>query len=136
MKLIVDTNRIIAALIKDGLARAIVSSKNIEFYTPDYVLDEVKKHFDYIIRKSGMTKENIELLFLLFMQNIRTILDKEIKVKIKEAIKIMKDIDINDAPILACALAMPNDGIWTEDKHFEQQNIIKVWKTKDLMRLI
>ena len=44
----------------------------------------------------------------------------------------MRDIDEKDAPIIACALAISNEGIWTEDKHFEKQNRIKIWKTKEL----
>ena len=53
-----------------------------------------------------------------------------------KAITIMKDIDVNDAPILACALSIPNDGIWTEDKDFERQQIVNIWKTKELKKYI
>src|SRR3989338_446329 len=101
MKLIVDSNRILSALIKNGLKRKILSSE--------------------------------ELLFLLIFQNIKIISDEKVKSKMKEAMEIMKNIDIDDSPILACALAIPNDGIWTEDKHFDKQNKVKVWKTKYLI---
>ena len=74
-----------------------------------------------------------ELLFLLIFQNIKIISDEKVKSKMKEAMEIMKNIDIDDSPILACALAIQNDGIWTEDKHFDKQNKVKVWKTKYLI---
>ena len=80
-----------------------------------------------------MNFEQIELLFSLLIQNIIIIPDEKIRSKIGEAIKIMENIDIDDSPILACALVVPNDGIWTEDKHFEKQNKVKIWKTKDLL---
>lgn len=48
----------------------------------------------------------------------------------------MKKIDLNDAPILSCALEIQNDGLWKEDKHFEKQNQVKIWKTKDLIKII
>jgi predicted nucleic acid-binding protein len=48
----------------------------------------------------------------------------------------MENIDLNDSPILACALAIDNQGIWTEDKDFEKQNKIKIWKTADLKKYI
>jgi len=35
MRIIVDSNRIISALIKEGVSRKILSSKNIEFFTVD-----------------------------------------------------------------------------------------------------
>ncbi len=136
MRLVVDSNRIIAALIKDGLAITIISSRNISFYSPEYVLEEVEKYLPYIITKSNMSKENVELLFALFSENIETVSDYDIKRKMPEAKEIMKNIDINDAPILACALAIRNQGIWTEDKHFEKQDKTRMWKSIELLDYI
>ena len=135
MKLIVDTNRILAALIKNGLSRKIVTSGSFELYAPNYVLDEVMRHIDYVFKKSGISRSEIKKFLLLFMENLTIINDAEIKVHIEEARKIIGHIDINDAPILACALAI-KCGIWTEDKHFEKQNKIDVWHTKDLIGLL
>jgi len=70
------------------------------------------------------------------MENINIVPDEIVKERMSEAIDIMEKIDINDSPILACALASPNNGIWTEDKHFEKQERIKVWKTKDLITFL
>lgn len=83
-----------------------------------------------------MSKENVELLFALFSENIETVSDYDIKRKMSEAKEIMKNIDINDAPILACALAIRNQGIWTEDKHFEKQDKIRMWKSIELLDYI
>lgn len=136
MRLVVDSNRFIAALIKDGLARTIISSRNIAFYSPEYVLEEVEQYLPYIINKSKMSKENVELLFALFSENIETVSDYDIKRKMLEAKEIMKNIDINDAPILACALAIRNQGIWTEDCHFEKHDKIRMWKSIELLDYI
>ena len=136
MRIVIDSNRFIAALIKDGLARTIISSRNIAFYSPEYVLEEVEKYLPYIINKSKMSKENVELLFALFSENIETVSDYDIKRKMPEAKEIMKNIDINDAPILACALAIRNQGIWTEDKHFEKQDKARMWKSIELLDYI
>ena len=57
MRLVVDSNRFIAALIKDGLSRTIISSRNLSFYSPSYVLEEVEKYLPYIMKKSKMSKE-------------------------------------------------------------------------------
>ena len=51
------------------------------------------------------------------------------------ASKIMDSIDPDDTPFIAAALATGAD-IWSDDKHFEQQNEIKVWKTKDLIQFL
>ncbi len=70
------------------------------------------------------------------MANLVIISEKEVKLKIKEATEIMKNIDPKDAPIVACALSVQNEGIWSEYKHLFKQKIIKVWHTQDLMKFI
>lgn len=135
MRLIVDTNVILSALLKKGLNRKLITTDIIEFYTVDYVLDEIEEYKEYILKKSHLSEDKFEILLGFFMENIMIIDDKKIKGKIKEAKNIMKDIDIKDAPILACALAIQNDGIWTTDKHFDKQNKVRVWSSKDLLRI-
>jgi len=134
MRIVVDTNRILSALLKDGTDRKIISSQNISFFTLDYVLGEIDKYMSNIIRKSGLSKEEIETLLSLFMENIAIVSDKKVKSKMKEAMGIMKDIDLKDAPVLACALAVPNDGIWSGDKHLHKQKRIKALYSEDLMK--
>lgn len=70
------------------------------------------------------------------MEQITIVSDNHIKKHMDKAIVIMKEIDINDSPILACALSLPNEGIWTEDKDFDKQNKITIWKNKDIIRHI
>lgn len=136
MRLIIDTNRIISALLTDGTSREIITSETFQFYTLDYVLEEIHKYESYIRKKAKMTKTDIDLLFDLVMEQITIVSDNHIKKHMDEAIEIMKEIDINDSPILACALSLPNEGIWTEDKDFDKQNKITIWKNKDIIRHI
>ena len=83
-----------------------------------------------------MDKKGVDLLFSLFMQNITIIPEEDIKPNMKKALEIMKDIDSKDAPIIACALSVKNSIVWSEDKHFDRQSKIKVYKTKDLLKYI
>ena len=136
MRVIVDSNRIISALIKEGVSRKILSSKNIEFFTVDYVMKEINKYKAVILEKSAMSKEQVDTLFSLVMENINIVPEEDIKSNMKKALVIMKDIDTKDAPFIAAALAIPNDGIWSHDKHFEKQNKIKIWLSKDLLKYI
>ena len=66
---------------------------------------------DYIVKKSKITRHGVDLLFTLFMQNVSVVPNAVVKTKLGKSIDAMKDIDVNDAPILACALAISNDGI-------------------------
>ena len=38
MKLVIDTNKIMAAMIKDSLSRRIISTPMFQFITPDHTL--------------------------------------------------------------------------------------------------
>jgi predicted nucleic acid-binding protein len=69
------------------------------------------------------------------MAKINIVDDSLINLKFKDAYCIMKAIDIKDTPFLAAALATKSD-IWSDDKHFEKQNKVKVWKTKDIVVLL
>ena len=136
MRLIVDSNRIISALIKEGVSRKILSSKNLEFFTVGYIKEEIGKYKAVIIEKSAMSAKAIDTLFSLVMENMNVVPEEDVKLKMEEALNIMKGIDTKDAPFIAAALAMPNDGIWSHDRHFEMQNKIKVWLAKDLIKYI
>jgi len=133
MRLVIDTNMIIAALIKDSKAREIIMNKDIEFISPDFVIEETYKYEDYICEKSGLTKEEFELLLSLIFEKIKIIPVSEYETFMEEAKRIMKDM--KDVPYLACALSLKCDGIWTNDKDFNKQNKIKIWYTEDLIKL-
>ncbi len=53
----------------------------------------------------------------------------------ERAKSIMMNIDNDDVPFIAAALVI-HANIWSDDKHFLQQNEIKVWTTKDLMKMM
>lgn len=135
MRIIVDSNRLISALIKKGVSRKILSSKNIDFYSIDYVMGEVDKYRDIIEKKSKMSKEEVDTLFSMVMENIDIVSEEEVKANMKEAKKIMDDIDPKDTPFIAAALAISSD-IWSHDKHFEKQNKVKCWLAKDLLKFV
>jgi len=49
LKLIVDTNIILKALIKNSKVRAILLSPNHQFYVPEYSLEEVERYLPLLI---------------------------------------------------------------------------------------
>lgn len=136
MRVIIDTNSIISALIKDSSSRKIIIESGIEFYAPEEIIIEIYKHKDLILKKSDLTKKDFGILFKKLLEYIKIVPNFEVLNKEKEARNIMDHIDKNDTVFIACALCLENDGIWSDDKHFEKQRRIKIWKTDDLIRLI
>ncbi|MDP4012937.1 MAG: PIN domain-containing protein [Candidatus Nanoarchaeia archaeon] len=132
MILIIDTNIIFAALLRESITRKLLIDSPFTLYAPETTLKEIRKYEKEICKRAGYTREDFEILFNLIIENINIIAREKYLPKLKEADKLIGHLDKGDVPFLALALAISNDGIWTENiKHFKQDQI-KVWTTKDL----
>ncbi len=134
LNLIIDTNSLVSALVKDSTARKILFCPKFIFHAPAHFLDEINLHIKEIAKKSDFDEYNTNLLFNFLTSYIQFYTLEKFKNKLDEASSLISDPD--DIEFLALALSIPNDGIWTADKHFEEQNKIKVWKTSELLKLI
>ncbi|HZX20270.1 MAG TPA: PIN domain-containing protein [archaeon] len=135
MKLIVDTNRIIAALIKDSYSRKILLSEKFEFCTLHFGISETKKYEKYMLKKTKLSEKEFVGLMNLIFSKFQIFDENEISPdNYKNAMDIMGSIDKNDVPFIALALQIENDGIWSDDKHFLKQKKIKIWPTKLLVQ--
>lgn len=135
MKLVIDTNILMSALIRDSLTRQIILKSGWRFYYPRISLKEIEKYKDYIIEKAGLSEHDFQELFNVIMTYISLIEDSNYLDKLDEAETIMKNIDEKDVVFIACALACNNEGIWTDDGDFDKQNKIKIWKTENIVNL-
>ena len=132
--LIIDTNVMISALIKNGLTREILTDFNMNFIFPEQGLGEIYFYKSEIIRKAKINERKFDVLLLRLLKYIRLI-PTEIFIDFREeADKIMSKIDRDDVVFIACALAF-NCSIWSDDKHFKKQKEIKVFTTKDIKNL-
>ncbi|MFQ5710985.1 MAG: PIN domain-containing protein [Candidatus Geothermarchaeales archaeon] len=135
MKLILDTNILISALIKDSAVRKALLNPVFEFYLPEFSLEEIEEHMDLIAARSRLSKEEIYLVLNMLLVNIHIVPSEQILRKYEEADRLMGKIDKKDVPFIASALSIPNEGIWTEDKHFLKQKRVKIWCTKNIISI-
>ena len=56
MKIVLDTNILISALIKDSITRKIIFESNSEFYYPETSLHELRKHKNFEFLQLDLTK--------------------------------------------------------------------------------
>ena len=133
MRFILDANILISALIKNSITRRIIIDSFFNFFTPEYTFEEIEKYLGYISKKNSLTiKENKEIIEIL--SNYINVVEIDYYIfHIDEAYNIIGNIDERDVPYIALALAIKNNGIWTDDDHFQQQNKVKIWKTKDMI---
>ncbi len=135
MKLVVDSNILFAALIRDSTARKIISHLEGEFFVISTNYEELEEHEDELIKKAKMDRLNFEVLTGKIIKKCMFIEDSKLVKYWQEARDIMDKIDPNDTPFIATALATGAD-IWSDDPHFTKQKKIKVWKTADLAKLL
>ena len=60
LKVVVDTNKVIAALLREGRVRRVLLHPGLEVLLPKYVLEEIKEHREEIVRK--VPEEALDLL--------------------------------------------------------------------------
>lgn len=142
MRLVVDTNIVIAALIRDSATRRLLIQPELELYCPAEMFEEIAEHELEIRSKAKISKDELERADLLVHKLVRQVEKSEYQDRIPLALGCIDDKD--DAPFLACAsfLSRRQDcGIWTNDAHFlaHEQKIltalgVRVWRTHELCR--
>lgn len=134
IRLVIDTNCIIAGLIRNGLSRQLLFSKIFQFFTPDYALFEINKHSGELCKKAHITFDEFELLIKLLFEKIKIVPKEDYFRYLNEAQHMTSDKD--DATFIALALKLSVDGIWSEDYHFQEQHKIKIYTTQDMIQLL
>ncbi len=133
--IIIDTNILISALLKDGITRKIIITSGIQLAYPETSLKEIVKYKRYIQEKGGYTEEIFLKIMNTLLRYINLIPEGVIKEKSEEANQIMGKIDANDTIFIAAALALKSS-IWSEDKDFERQSRVNILKTHDMVRIL
>lgn len=131
-----DSNIIFAGLIKKSTTRMILASTDIEFIVPEWVHTELREHVGELARKSHLSEDELEHFIDEIFQIVHTVPLDEYEGFLAEALEIMSEIDPDDAPFLAVALATGADAIWTNDGHFLEQDRVKVVSTRDLVKML
>lgn len=136
MRLVIDPNRIMAGLVKESTSRKIILHDRFSFYVPDYIETELFKHREYLMKKAKMSRSDFDALMHILLDRITLVQFDEFEQEYFRAVRIMEPIDENDSPFLAVGLALSLDDIWTENRHFLRQDLLKVFHTSDLVQVI
>ncbi len=131
MNIVIDTNIFISALIAEGITREILLDFNCNFLLPEFAFEEIEEHKLEIRKKSNLSEKDFNILFLRLLKYVRVTPADIISAYREEARKIIGKIDKDDVQFIATALAF-NCPIWSNDKHFQKQNKIKVFTTKEM----
>lgn len=115
MKVVLDTNVLVSALMRAGFTRTLLVHPGLEPVTPEYAWDEVQRHLPSIAKRMGLGIEQVRLAAGLLLGHVKTVPREEYAQEMARAAELLKDVDPDDVPFAALALAtgLP---LWTQDK--------------------
>ncbi len=131
MKLVVDSNILIASLLKDGITRSLLMEAPIEFVSPEHMLAEIRKYRPVISKRAGLSEAEFDLLLALVTERISIVESETYRGRFPDAQRMIGKLDPGDVPFLALALKL-DCGIWTYNaKHFEGTGV-HIWTTGEV----
>ena len=136
MNIIIDSNVLFSALIKNSKTRKIILKYDGFFLFPSFIFIEMQRHRSELFKKSGMPEGDFNKLLRLILKKV-TIVPNEVLIPYKkDALEIVKDIDPDDVLFVASALAYPSSIIWSDDKKLKNQSKVKVLNTGEIINLL
>lgn len=119
MRVVVDTNIVFSAILNsNGLIGELLfnSEDQFEFYSTEFILDELAKYKTKLQSLTKMSEEKINVSIHQVLKNIDLISSEAIsKADWNRAYELASDVDENDTPFLAIAIGI-DAIIWTGDK--------------------
>ena len=132
MKLVIDANVVISALIANSKTRELIVTLEPDLLTPAFVYDEIENYEDLIVEKSGMNPNRVAQFIDLLFQYIDVVPASEFYPAIESADDAIGDTDPDDVLYLACAIA--NDAaIWSDDSDFDEQSMVETYSTSNVI---
>jgi len=105
-KYIIDANIFFSAIIS-AKRTYLDLTKNVDLYAPDFVLKEIEKYEELLLKKAKIPKKELNSFLIKLFKEITILpsimISKESKQK---AIELCRDIDPKDSPYIALALEM------------------------------
>jgi predicted nucleic acid-binding protein len=135
LNIIIDSNILFSALIKDSLIRKMILLYTGTFLFPSYIFDEMEKHKEGLLEKSGMGTKQFEMLLTILLQKVQIVPTDILRPYEKKAYDTVKDIDPDDTLFIACALAYSDSILWSDDKKLKQQTVVPIINTKEMYHL-
>lgn len=109
IRLVVDTNTLMSALLKDNSMTAkLLKSEFLDLYYPEDGLMEIEYYKKYMIsqRKKTLQKQSFDYALKFILESIRIISSELYSQRMKDAYEALKEIDEKDTPFLGFSFAV------------------------------
>lgn len=118
-KLLLDANILIRAVFGNKVRSFLQTyEENLEFYAPDYCIQEALAKIPQIAAKKKEIPEFAELYLALLVKTVVLVVDRSFYSEYEEQARArISQRDFDDWPVVATALLL-GAPIWTEDRDF------------------
>ena len=116
---VIDSNILFGAIIS---SRRIYFEiiKNFDLYAPDFVLKEIEKYEEFLLKKTKLPKKELNSFLIKLFKGVTIlpaiILDEKSK---QRAMELCKDVDEKDAPYIALAIELDIPFITNDKKLYK-----------------
>jgi len=139
MDIILDLNVLMSALIKDSYTRELIvkaTKAHHKHWIPGVAFKKLVKYRKYISKRKGCDPADVDSLLKELMKYVSILPVDKTAPNVLKAKKTMDPIDPEDSIFIACALSIPGAVIWSNDRHFNEQDLVKVCTTKEMRGLL
>ena len=133
MELVIDANRLFAALIKISVTSELIVDNSLTLYSVEFIFSEFKKYEDLIKEKTERTDDEFDRFMEIIEIRIKLVPYEEIEPFMEEAEKICPDP--KDIQYFALALKL-KCGLWSDDKKLKNQDKVKIYSTEDVLKFL
>ena len=134
MDLVIDANVLFAALIKESVTSRLLISDRLTLYAPEFLIEEVEKYEEFILQKTGKSKEELQRVLAVLRKRITFVRLPELVSFLDKAKQISPDEKDISYFALALRLSLP---IWSNDAALKQkQNAVKVYSTEEIAKQV
>jgi len=118
------------------MARRILTHSPIEFSAPAFLFEEVERHLPSLRERAALSERQSSELLGRLRGRMVVVPEDSLLPFWGEAKAAMEAIDPRDVAYVAAALALPCDGIWSDDAHLKRQTLVTCWTTKELVAVL
>ena len=134
MELVIDATIVFTGIIGKGITKELIFSKSVKLHSPEALFNEVEEHKSRIKILSGLSSAELEDLLGKLKSTINPFPLSKYEKFLNEANKLISDPD--DTEYLALSLSMNKCPIWSNDPHFKEQSLVKVFTTDELVKFL
>lgn len=133
MRLVIDANIVIAALMRDSSVRRLLLLGGHELHAPAYLFEEVESHWQELQPRSKLSTESLREVLGILKEHINEHAASDYEARFEEARAILSDGDADDTPYVALALALVADGVWSEDRGLTTREGLRIYRTVEVL---